>query len=97
MANKKPSYLPADFHPRYATPDEVAAYARLSRREVDRRMRDGTYKSFLAGPNKRLVEFATVLTDIERRASQGPSFGTPEGRKPRGRRPKQGSAAERAP
>ena len=87
---EKPEHLPADFNPRFATQDEVGAYARISRREVERRMRDGTYESFLAGPNKRLIVFASVLADIERRLSQGAQFDPPlpPGKGARGRRRK---------
>ena len=90
----KPEHLPADFNPRFATADEVAAYARISRRvvarEVERRMRDGTYESFLAGPNKRLIVFESVIADIERRRSAGPQFDRPfpPGKGARGRRRK---------
>jgi hypothetical protein len=86
----KPALLPADFSPRFATADEVAAYCRISRRVVERRMRDGTYESFLAGPNKRLIIFQSVLDDIERRRAQGAQFDRPlpPGKGARGRRRK---------
>ena len=94
---EKPEHLPADFNPRFATPDEVAAYARISRRVVERRMRDGTYESFLAGPNKRLIVFQSVLDDIERRRAAGAQFdrAQPPGRGTgaRGRRRKADNAA----
>jgi hypothetical protein len=88
--NEKPEHLPADFNPRFATADEVAAYARISRRVVERRMRDETYESFLAGPNKRLIVFQSVLDDIERRRAQGAMFDRPlpPGKGARGRRRK---------
>jgi hypothetical protein len=70
----KPEHLPADFNPAYATPDEIAAYARISRRGVERKMRDGTYESFLISPNKRVIVFASVRADIERRRAAGPQF-----------------------
>jgi hypothetical protein len=101
-AKPKPAPLSADFNPRFATPDEVAAYCRVSRRVVERRMRDGTYESFLAGPNKRLIVFATVVDDIERRLAAGAQFDRPlaPGKGARGRRkkpqPENQSAAEAA-
>ena len=82
---EKPEHLPADFNPRFATPDEVAAYARISRRVVERRMRDGTYESFLAGPNKRLIVFQSVLDDIERRRAAGAQFDRARSRPGEGR------------
>lgn len=95
----KPAFLPADFRPAYATPDEVAAYARISRRVVERRMRDGTYESFLAGPNKRLIVFQSVLADIDRRRAQGAQFDRPlpPGKGARGRRRKTPEAAGARP
>ncbi len=91
----KPEHLPADFRPAYATPSEAAAFARISRRVVERRMRDGTYESFLAGPNKRLIVFQSVLDDIERRRAQGAQFDRPlpPGKGARGRRRKTPEAA----
>jgi hypothetical protein len=67
--------LPADFNPRYATVPEVCAFTRLSRTEIERRLRDGVYESFLASRQKRLVVFSTVLEDIERRRKEGARFG----------------------
>jgi hypothetical protein len=86
--NTKPEHLPADFNPRFATPDEVAAYTRLSRRVIERRMRAGVYESFLGSDNRRLIVFQSVIADIERRRSAGPQFDRPlpPGKGARGRR-----------
>ena len=88
--NDKPEHLPADFNPAYATPDDIVAYARISRRTVERKMRDGTYESFLISANKRVIVFQSVLDDIERRRALGAQFDRPlpPGKGARGRRRK---------
>ncbi len=64
--------LPAAFNVKYATVPEVCVYTRLSRSEVERKMRDGSYQSFLASRAKRLIVFASVLADIEKHIAAGP-------------------------
>jgi hypothetical protein len=89
----KPGFLPADFNPRFATLDQVLAFTGLSRTEVERRMRDGTYETFLISPQKRLFVFASVQADIEHRRAQGPRLGEHVGKGRGGKRERKGDAA----
>jgi hypothetical protein len=71
------------------------AYTGLSRSEVERRLRDGSYDSFLISPQKRLVIFSTVLEDADRRQKQGPRLGEHKGEQNRGGKPDRGRKAAR--
>jgi hypothetical protein len=75
----KPDPYSADFNPAYATPEEVVAYTRTSRSEVERRLRDGTYQSFRSTPQRRLIVFASVLADQKRRIEAGADLGRHKG------------------
>jgi hypothetical protein len=86
-------FLPADFNPRYATLAQVLAYTGLSRSEVERRMRDGTYETFLISPQKRLFVFSSVQADIDKRRAQGQRLGEHVGEGRGGKRKPKGDAA----
>jgi hypothetical protein len=68
-------------------------YTGLSRSEVERRLRDGTYESFLISPQRRLVVFSTVLDDIVKRRSQGQRLGEHVGEGRGGKRRRKDAAA----
>jgi hypothetical protein len=93
MAKEKPEHLPTDFNPAYATPVEVCAFTRLSRSEIERRLRDGTYQSFLASKNKRLIVFASVLADQKKRIAAGPRLGEHKGEGRGGKRERKAKVA----
>jgi hypothetical protein len=61
-----------------STPDmtipEVMAYRRESKSTVERKMRAGTYESYLSGLDKRLVTRASVEADRQSNLDLGPRF-----------------------
>ena len=61
-----------------STPDmtvpEVMAYRRESKSTVERKMRAGTYESYLSGKDKRLVTRASVEADRQSNLDLGPRF-----------------------
>jgi hypothetical protein len=92
----KSAFLPADFNPRFASIDQVLVYTGLSRSEVERRLRDGTYESFLISPQKRMIVFSTVTADAERRRGQGSRLGEHVGEGRGGAHKRKGDAARTA-
>jgi hypothetical protein len=57
------------------TVEEVALFRRESPSAVQRKMRDGTYVSYLSGDRRRLITRESVLADRARRLAEGPQFG----------------------
>jgi hypothetical protein len=65
------------------TPKEVSAFRHESDSTTQRKMRDGTYDSYLSGNDKRLITRESVLRDREACLAAGPRFGEgPHGRRP---------------
>jgi hypothetical protein len=66
--------LPPDFCPVDASIPEVMSFRRERRTAVERKLRDGTYQSYLSG-NRRLIIFESVLRDRETCIARGPQLG----------------------
>ena len=65
------------------TPKEVSAYRHEADSTTQRKMRDGTYDSYLSGNDKRLITRESVLRDREVCLAAGPRFGEgPHSRRP---------------
>jgi hypothetical protein len=64
------------------TPKEVSAFRHESDSTTQRKMRDGTYDSYLSGNDKRLITRESVLRDREACLARGPRFGEVLARRP---------------
>jgi hypothetical protein len=56
------------------TPKEVSTFRHESDSTTQRKMRDGTYVSYLSGNDKRLITLESVLADREACLAAGPRF-----------------------
>ena len=73
MANK-PAQIPIDFNPIDATVEQGGQTHRgESASKVFRKMRDGTYVSYVNG-KRRMIVFASVKLDRDRCIARGPQF-----------------------
>jgi hypothetical protein len=69
----KPATIPIDFNCVDATVEQVMAYRGESASKVFRKMRDGTYVSYVNG-KRRMIVFASVKLDRDRCIARGPQF-----------------------
>ena len=69
----KPALIPIDFNPIDATVEQVMTYRGESASKVFKKMRDGTYVSYVNG-KRRMIVFASVKLDRDRCIARGPQF-----------------------
>ena len=69
----KPATIPIDFNCVDATVEQVMAYRGESASKVFRKMRDGTYVSYVNG-KRRMIVFASVKLDRDRCIARGPQL-----------------------
>jgi hypothetical protein len=74
VSSFEPKHPPAQIESPDMTPKEVGAYRRESASTVQRKMRLGVYRSYLSGPDKRLITRESVLADRETCLAAGPQF-----------------------
>ena len=88
-------FLPPGFNPKFATFGEACAYARVCRYTGYQRVADGRWKSFKDG-GRHMVEFASVVEDLERMQAAGAVQVKRPEKRPVGRPKKIKSEAEAA-
>jgi hypothetical protein len=93
----KTVFLPPGFNPKFATFNEACAYARVCRYTGYQRVADRRWRSFKDG-GRRMVEFASVIEDLDQQQAASPTVVKRPEKRPIGRprKPKPEAAASAA-